>query len=290
MPYAARPRLLHRPRTLGTGTVQLEGSQGPWVLEGLTDAQREVLGLLDGAHTTSDLYHVATRCGAAAREVDLLLALLHRQGLLDPLHLRRGRTPGGSRVLVDGTGRLADAVNEVLRRTPGVLLEPVEARSGTGHLAGRRSRHGAGAGGPDGAPAPDLVLLPGLVGVEPARADRWVRDRVPHLAVVVDGDHVTVGPLVAPPPAPSDACLRCVELYRCERDERRLGRLVQGSELPPALPAPVLPVLGCLVGLVVGAMVEGHWLPAGVTVEVTAPWPRVDHRRWERHPRCCQHG
>ena len=25
---------------------------------------------------------------------------------------------------------------------------------------------------------------------------------------------------------------------------------------------------------------------AGVSVEVTAPWPRLDHRRWARHPAC----
>jgi hypothetical protein len=28
---------------------------------------------------------------------------------------------------------------------------------------------------------------------------------------------------------------------------------------------------------------------AGVSVEVSGPWPRLDHRRWTRHPACPAH-
>jgi hypothetical protein len=27
----------------------------------------------------------------------------------------------------------------------------------------------------------------------------------------------------------------------------------------------------------------------GVSVESALPWPRLDHRRWTRHPRCERH-
>ena len=30
-------------------------------------------------------------------------------------------------------------------------------------------------------------------------------------------------------------------------------------------------------------------LPVGVSVEVSTPWPRVDYRRWQRHPLCPSH-
>ena len=44
--------------------------------------------------------------------------------------------------------------------------------------------------------------------------------------------------------------------------------------------------LAGLAGLAGGA---GRALPAGVSVEVHAPWPRVDHRRWSRDLDCPWH-
>jgi len=36
-------------------------------------------------------------------------------------------------------------------------------------------------------------------------------------------------------------------------------------------------------------VVEGHRPPPGVSVEVSLPWPRMDHRRWPTHPLCPAH-
>ena len=30
-------------------------------------------------------------------------------------------------------------------------------------------------------------------------------------------------------------------------------------------------------------------VPVGVSVEARSPWPRVDHRRWDRHTDCPHH-
>ena len=41
--------------------------------------------------------------------------------------------------------------------------------------------------------------------------------------------------------------------------------------------------------MVIVAGLAGHPLPAGVSVEVHGPWPRVEHRRWTRHTDCRWH-
>ena len=47
-------------------------------------------------------------------------------------------------------------------------------------------------------------------------------------------------------------------------------------------------VVGSVTLLVTGVL-EGHPPPPGVSVEVSLPWPRMDHRRWPTHPLCPGH-
>jgi len=43
------------------------------------------------------------------------------------------------------------------------------------------------------------------------------------------------------------------------------------------------------VTLLAMGLLEGHPSPPGVSVEVSLPWPRMDHRRWPPHPLCSEH-
>ncbi|GAA5027193.1 hypothetical protein GCM10023258_21730 [Terrabacter aeriphilus] len=47
-------------------------------------------------------------------------------------------------------------------------------------------------------------------------------------------------------------------------------------------------VVGSVTLLVSGAL-QGRLPPPGVSVEVSPPWPRLDHRRWPVHPLCTGH-
>jgi hypothetical protein len=47
-------------------------------------------------------------------------------------------------------------------------------------------------------------------------------------------------------------------------------------------------VVGAVTLLVTGVL-EGQQPPPGVSVEVSLPWPRMDHRRWPTHPLCPAH-
>jgi len=55
--------------------------------------------------------------------------------------------------------------------------------------------------------------------------------------------------------------------------------------MEPAL----LSAAAAVAALVVAAYLGGDCLPDGVTVEITSPWPRLDHRKWSRHPHCPHH-
>jgi hypothetical protein len=133
-----------------------------------------------------------------------------------------------------------------------------------------------------GTEAPDLVILvrPGLVG--PRLGEPWRRRRVPHLPITTSGTRVVVGPWLTGDP--EEACLGCLAIGH-------------SAVLPPG-PAAVRPTEALVTtGAGMAAMVAlaglgergGRALPAGVSVEVHAPWPRVDHRLWSRDLDCPWH-
>ncbi len=290
--------------------MQLGPGTGP-VLDGLTPAEHALLHLLDGTRTRAQLHTYAARLGANPAGVDELLSLLDRLGALErPADTRldawRRRR---SRVLVGGPAALVDATAAALRAAELGHVEAGDWALDDLELALR-----------EGTPAParpDLIVLCGVLGVHPSRADPWLRAGVPHLPVVVTDLEVTIGPLVVPPLSGAEPCLRCVELHQADRDPARAAILADlaepwaatfvGPVAPVALLAPVPPVAPLaplaseptagatlaatagLVALVAAAHLAGQILPRGITVELTQPWPQLRHRRWARHPCCLVH-
>ncbi|PID96791.1 MAG: hypothetical protein CSA84_03190 [Actinomycetales bacterium] len=292
-----RPRLradlLPLPR--GPAAVQLGSSQGP-VLDGLSEADLVVLTLLDGTRSRAEMYAAAAAYGGTVDSVDRLLGLLTSLGALVKPHETLPGTwlRAQEWVIVAGAGPLATALFTALRAADVGRVSLGDWALDELDLAWRD---------PDATPAtpPDLVVLSGEDSVDPARADPWLRRRVPHLAVSSAGPQVTIGPLVSFPMTEAAPCLRCLELHRCERDPGRprvLAHTWSAAASRPAGPTParptgqeraLLPAAAGLTTMVAIALLDGRPLPAGVSLELSEPWPRIDHRQWSRHPRCLSH-
>lgn len=122
------------------------------------------------------------------------------------------------------------------------------------------------------------------------------------LPVALERRRVLVGPLVLDPAGP---CLHCLDLVRTDLDGGwpallaqaddgldgpRVGSVVASGSGPSADTDQTLTALAAAaVTLLVRAHLEGRPPPTGVSVEATLPWPRLDHRRWPRHPDCAHH-
>lgn len=315
----ARPRLHPRrpPLRRAADEVQLGVGSRAVVLKGLSSGQVAVLERLDGSRSLAQLRDVAAAHGDQPGVVDDLLGLLARVGALaDPRaerveHLEsamavpRHVLVGGPEVLTASVSRALylAGVGEVSSGAAALDQAELSLRDPGGSLALR-------------APAPDLVVLCAQDGLDPADAAPWTRHGISHLAFVTEGDQVVVGPLVRPRSSPSGTCLSCLELHRCDRDAGRVHVLAQtvhrrapalalppgrtvgpltalvgpgGPVRPHALEPALLAAAAAITAMVVAAYLSGEPLPAGVTVELSSPWPRVDHRLWPPHPRCPAH-
>lgn len=285
------------------------------VLRGLSPGQVAVLERLDGSRSRRQLEEVAAGFGDPPHVVEELLRVLRGAGVMaDPGaervdRLRRMR-PTDRRILLGGPSILTDRLARALRLADidGVLVGPWALDHAE---LGMRDR---GTASTSRAPTPDLVILSGYDAIDPAEAAPWMRFGIPHLAFSTEGERTTIGPLVIPRRRGDTTCLHCVELHRCDRDSGRAAVLAQTARsdgIPleahhapgltallgpggPVQPSPVEPALlaaaASVAALVVAAYLSGTWLPDGVTVELTSPWPRLDHRRWPRHPHCPHHG
>jgi hypothetical protein len=115
----------------------------------------------------------------------------------------------------------------------------------------------------------------------------WQRLGTPHLLVTCGPEEATVGPLVLPG---ATSCARCHELVRAELDPAY--RMVAGLHLavgavPRAATDPRLAVLTAAVAAVAAAdAASGTASLAGVSTDLQAGPPRLQHRFWPRHPRC----
>jgi hypothetical protein len=75
----------------------------------------------------------------------------------------------------------------------------------------------------------------------------------------------------------------------------RTGHDLLGSVAAPRKPTsptidePLVTMAAGMAAMVVVAGLDGGAIPAGVSVEVGGPWPRVEHRRWDRHTDCPNH-
>ncbi|EWT00323.1 hypothetical protein N865_16375 [Intrasporangium oryzae NRRL B-24470] len=303
----SRPRFAAwlRPVARRPGEVQFGVLPDGPIVTGLTAAETDLLALLDGSRPVSSTYRDAARAGVPARRWRELLELVARLGVLEspppepssatvrtlpgvagpPSTPRAADVDGAARhVVVDGDGGLVDDIVTLVRR--GGVGEITHGRQAVDHvIADPRTNR------------PDLVVLVGPVAIDPRRGDVWLGHGVPHLPVVPSGARVTVGPLVDPGTGP---CLWCLDLHRTDRDPAwptLMAQLCPGGGTvvtgPPAGGAELDPALAQLVAgsvaLLATQLLAGAHPPPGVSVEVSLPWPRMDHRRWTSHPRCLRH-
>ena len=314
-----RPRLkpYFRPLRRGADSVQLgvSAESGGVILSGLGPADIALLQALDGAPAEVGLDDMAAACGVPPDRAAELLALLREHDLLavdgpDRVDLGRLRAsqrdgllhdaevlalvrdlPGDPfarvvdrthrRVLVSGSGRLPWSIAALLRDggvgrvdVGGWALDAVEQEL-------RTDPH---------RPRPDLVVLVAEGAVDPRQGEPWRRRGVPHLPVVSDGQRIVIGPLIG---RDDDLpCLECLELSRTDRDSswphvRAQLPLGGGGEIRSE--STMACVAAGVVAMVTHAVLAGDPVPPGVSLEVTVPWPRMDHRRWHRHPACPGH-
>jgi hypothetical protein len=179
-------------------------------------------------------------------------------------------------VVVDGAGPLASAV-AVLLRVSGVGR--VQAGAWAADTADAELRLG-------GSGAPDLLVHVADRSVDPRAAEPWRGRGVPQLPVVSDAARVVVGPWVTGDPA--HPCLGCLHLMRTGHD--LLGSVAAPRKpTSPTIDEPLVTMAAGMAAMVVVAGLDGGAIPAGVSVEVGGPWPRVEHRRWDRHTDCPNH-
>lgn len=276
-----------RPLTRRRGEVQFGVLPGGPVVTGITDTEATLLGRLTGALPLASTDRVAAEAGVSPARWRALLELTTRLGIVvdrdgDASDSQR---PAHGRVVVDGCGDVAARIAEAL--------------TGDGlTVAHGRSAVDRAVAAPDH-PRPDLVVLLGSPVVDPRRGDLWLRHGVPHLPVTPAAPRTTVGPLVDG--SRTAPCLWCLDRHRADRDDAWPVVMSQAAPAPTlALPLapdgihdPLPPGLTHIVvgsvALFAAGLLEGHSPPVGVSVEVSLPWPRMDHRRWPIHPLCPAH-
>lgn len=293
-----------RPISRRDGEVQFGVLPDGPIVTGVTRTEVALLSGLDGSRPLEATCHDARRAGIAAPRWRELLELVGDLGLL---HASAGRAavprshigsstrasvnqsvaqapPPRRHVLIDGDGPLVEDIATLIRRSG--VEEITHGRHRVDRVIADPLAHHV-----------DLVIIVSPVAVDPRRGDLWLRHRVPHLPVVPAGTATTVGPLVGAGGAP---CLWCLDLHRTDRDQAwptlmaqvcaDAGAVVPGSgradgELEPALAQ----LVAGSVALFTTRLLAGEHPPAGVCVEVSLPWPRMDHRRWTTHPLCLRH-
>lgn len=137
---------------------------------------------------------------------------------------------------------------------------------------------------------PDLVVL----------CDAWPTERVcaplhaartPHLAATVRETTGVVGPLVLPG---GTACLRCIDLHRCDRDRAWPALLAQLSagtrRAADPLDGPLALLVAAIAALQALTFLDGAGeVPGGVreaSLELKLPDWKLRRRSWPPHPRC----
>lgn len=222
-----------------------------------------------------------------------LLGLLAREGVLE--------TPGGiprrrATLVLLGTGDVVEAVDHALRTLP--TPAPVVLR---GEAARELERDLLVVDGPTPA-RPTLVVGVARDLMLSAATGVWEGLGVPVLPVVVHGDLARVGPLLAPP----GPCSTCLEHRHVDqdpgwarvRDQALLEWLAADGAGPGVdVDGPVATQAAAITASVAALVLTEPDEPgrsddrvptrvAGLSWEVSAPWPDVVRRRWPRHPAC----
>jgi hypothetical protein len=189
-------------------------------------------------------------------------------------------------LLVVGRGDLPRAVAAHLRRAGvGSVRQGAEAADDWEQANARPGRSDVVRPDP---PTADLVVVVGSGAVDSAAATPWRARGTPVLPVVLHGLEAVVGPVVVP----GGPCLRCLDLARADLDPAwpaLLGQLVPvtvGAGPEVSGETTLVALTAAMAAMVALAVVDGHALPTGRSLELSAPWPGVRQRRWEVHPRC----
>lgn len=286
----ARPRIASHldPVHRSIDSVQLGLHPDAVVLSGLTSADARVLRAMDGTRSVRELESFAASLGLPDSRVRDLLDLLAVHEALDRQGRDRAMLWWRSRrhVLVGGDGALTVAIAQALRREHvgrvchgGWAMDHHDLS--LGHQVSQACRRPV-----------DLAVVVGRPDLDPDRLEPWLRHGIPHLAVRCEGAGASIGPLVTRHLI-DQPCLRCLELHHCDLDPAHALVLHQTRSRVPDPIAHVdvtaAPFVASVVTSVVTGYLDGFGLPVGVSVEVRTPWPRVDYRRWQRHPLCPSH-
>jgi hypothetical protein len=139
--------------------------------------------------------------------------------------------------------------------------------------------------------APDFVVLVGSRRPAVVDASTPQTRRAAHLVVSVRGDRAVVGPLVLPG---RTACLRCVDLHRCDRDPTWPALAAQLATAPgrqhcSAAMAALAAAAGALQ--VLAHLDGGTPETVSASLEIGGPAGLLRRRTWAPHPRCdCTEG
>ena len=234
----------------------------PWLAP---DTTAGLLRWLQTFRTPRELERRAADIGMTAADVGELIDALRGHGLLES---EPPRSP--LQVHLHGKGPVSDTMLGEL-----AALDAVRVTAGTA-----RSWSPSGRG-------VDLVVLADALSPDPVLVARLMRERVPHLPVVLRDGAGIVGPLVLPGAGP---CLRCLDRARADADPgwptlacQLFGRAGRAS-------AQILRMTAAVAAQQVAAVAAGRWDAAdppdvlGCTLEVEGSAIAV--RRWFMHPGC----
>lgn len=237
------------------------GSDAAMVLSGLTDAEtRAVVALGPMTARQWSSAHLARPPSPRWPHVLELLG--------NAAHGLTAAVPDIGGVVVCGSGSVPQAIREVIQE-----------------MGDRRTPVG-----------PTVAVLVGAEHLSAGVAQRWQREGVAHLPVTVSGRRATIGPLIRPGIGP---CIGCLDHHRATRDQgwapiameppwyEGLDPDTNRSLSSVSAPADLRAVVAGLVGLVVRGYLGGRPVPVGVSLTIDSPQPRVQHRLWRPHPRCC---
>ncbi len=323
-----RPRLKNHAQPLrrGPGSIQLGlCPDGGVVLDGLSEAEIAVVERLDGSLDIQTLYATATATGVAGSRLSAMIATLdeHRllvdattqgAGLTQIDEPRRHLLSQDARAVAAAYGLPGDGYHHVAARStqhvvitgegdlPCTLADLLRA-GGIGRvsvgpnavnmldleLRGQRAEGAHPRFGPM-VKQPDLVVLAAMGAIPPDAGEPWLRRGIPHLALVVQGHRVQIGPLVAGGKGP---CLSCLDLHRRDRDAAWPALLSQLAPRGPLLPQAPVSLESSLTAMTAGAAamivhtcLDGQPTPSGLSLELSLPWPTIQIRRWFPHPLC----
>ncbi|GAA1097925.1 hypothetical protein [Tsukamurella spumae] len=255
-----RPPTLVQLGAAATGAPVLQPP--PWLAP---DAAADLLRWLQSFRSARELERRAADLGMTPADVADLLDALRDHGLLEA---EPPRSP--LRVHLHGRGPVADAVLGELAALDAVRVSAGTARSWS----------------PTGRDV-DLVLLTDQLSPDPALVARLMRERVPHLPVVLRDGAGVIGPLVLPGAGP---CLRCLDRSRSDADPgwptlacQLFGR--SGRASPQ-----VLRMTAAVAAQQVDAVASGRWdcapPPDVLSCTLEIEGSAIAVRRWFMHPGC----